>query len=66
MDVTFRPLGPFKKISNVMFSGLTDHGHLRVFFPTKDRRKARRVARRLKMKFRRGSDGYIVWKKTTT
>jgi hypothetical protein len=59
--MTFRPLGPFRRISNVAYYGMTDHGPLRVFFPTKDRRKARRVARDLKIRFRCGADGYVKW-----
>jgi hypothetical protein len=51
-----------KHISNVVYEGMTDGGRLRVFMPTKDRRKARRVARRLKIRFRRDANGYIRWK----
>lgn len=62
VEVTLHPIGAFKRISNVVYWGMTDHGPLRVFFPTKDRRKARRVARRLHIRFRKGPDGYIKWR----
>ena len=60
-EVTLRWLEQPKRVSNVVYYGLTDHGPFRIFFPTKDRRKARRVARRLKIRFSRESDGYLKW-----
>ncbi len=62
VSMTLRPIGSFTRISNVCYYGQTDSGPLRVFFPTKDRRKARRVARKLKLRFTRGADGYINWR----
>lgn len=62
VNVTLRWLEQPKRISNVVYDGRTDNGPFRVFFPTKDRRKARRIARRLKIRFSRGPDGYMVWK----
>lgn len=62
IEVTVRPIGRWKHVSDVVWWGMTDRGSLRVFFPTRDRRKARRVARKLNIRFKRGSDGYMEFR----
>lgn len=62
VDVTFTCIGPWRHISDVVAYGMTNQGLLRIFYPTKDRRKARRVARKLHIKFRQHRDGHIVWR----
>lgn len=62
VEATFTCIGPWRHISNVVAYGMTNHGPLRIFYPTKDRRIARRVARKLHIRFRQRRDGYITWR----